>query len=149
MSYNKCPFNLDIELWQLICNKMDFKSQNYLLSCDRNLWHQLRLYELPGKYGLHITDFIIGDDERYHYYTNINPNIKYICNNNITDEGLKYLVHVTLISLSFCNKITNEGLKYLANVTTINLSGCNKITDEGLKYLTNATKINISFCKSI
>ena len=31
MSYNKCPYDLDIELWQLMCDEMDFKSQNYLL----------------------------------------------------------------------------------------------------------------------
>ena len=42
MSYNKCSFNLDIEFWQLICDKMEFKNQNYLLSYDCNLWYQLR-----------------------------------------------------------------------------------------------------------
>ena len=34
MSYNKCPYNLDIELWQFICDEMEFKDQNYFLSCD-------------------------------------------------------------------------------------------------------------------
>ena len=43
MSYNNCPFNLDIELWQFICDYMKFKDQNYLLSCDRDLWHQLKI----------------------------------------------------------------------------------------------------------
>ena len=28
---------------------MEFKDQNYFLSCDRNLWHQLRIYKLPKK----------------------------------------------------------------------------------------------------
>ena len=32
MSHNKCPFNLDIELWQIICDDMEFKDQNYFLS---------------------------------------------------------------------------------------------------------------------
>ena len=51
MSYNKCPFNfnfnfnfnLDIKLWPFICDETEFKDQNYLLSCDRHLWHQLRI----------------------------------------------------------------------------------------------------------
>ena len=49
MSYNKHAFNLDIELWQFICDDMEFKDQNYFLSCDRNLWYQLRIYVLPKK----------------------------------------------------------------------------------------------------
>ena len=54
MSHDICPYDLDIELWQLICNEMEFKSQNYLLSCDCNLWHQSRIYKLLKKYGSHV-----------------------------------------------------------------------------------------------
>ena len=68
MSYNKCPFYLDIELWQFICDDMEFNDQNYLLSCDRNLWHQLRIYELPQKYGRSMTDKIIINDNRYYFF---------------------------------------------------------------------------------
>ena len=102
MFYNKCPFKLDIELWQLICNEMEFYDQNYLLSCDRNLWHQLRIYELSRKYGSHITDFILGNDKRYHYCTIIScDNYGRTDNDNITDEGLKYLSNATTINLSW------------------------------------------------
>ena len=145
MFHNKCPYDLDIEFWQLICNEMEFKSQNYLLSCDRNLWHQLRIHKLSNKYGKLMTDFILGNDERYHYYTIVN----YVLNAKITDDGLKYLTNATTINLSYCNKITDEGLKYLVNATTIDLSYCKKITDNGLKYLVNATTIKLYGCDYI
>ena len=109
MSYNKCPFNLDIKLWQLVCDEMVFKEQNYLLSCDRNLWHQLRIYKLPRKYGKLVTDKIITNNERYYYFRKVNFMINIYCNNN---------------------KITNEGLKYLTNAISMNFECCKKITDE-------------------
>ena len=51
MSFKKCHFDLDIKLWQLMRDNMEFKNQNYFLSCDCNLWHQLRIYKLAQKYG--------------------------------------------------------------------------------------------------
>ena len=92
MSYNKCPYDLDIELWQLVCDEMAFKDQNYLLSCDRDLWHLLRIYKLPQNYGKLMTDYILASDNRYYNFkcanfNNYNWKQKII----ITDEGLKYL----------------------------------------------------------
>ena len=149
MSYNKCPFNLDIELWQFICDDMEFKDQNHLLSCDRDLWHQLRIFVLPQKYGGSTTDKITINDERYFNFRKANFEDFRYCDNKITNEGLKYLTNATSINLSYCYKITDEGLKYLTNATTINLFLCEKITDEGLKYLTNATSIYLRGCDKI
>ena len=150
MSYSKCPFNLDIELWQLICDEMVFKDQNYFLSCDRNLWQQLRIYTLPQKYGRSMTDKIIINDDRYYFCRKTSFVVGiWIFNSKITDEGLKYLTNAISVNLNGCNQITNEGLKYLTNATSINLKNCRKITDEGLKYLTNATSINLSYCYKI
>ena len=147
---NTCPFNLDIELWQFICNEMNFKDQNYFLSCDRNLWYQLRIFVLPQKYGGLMNDKIIINDDRYYYFRKVNFVVNiWTFNWKITDEGLKYLTNVTSINLYCCSKITNEGLKYLTNVTSINLYCCSKITNEGLKYLTNVTSINLRECKKI
>jgi hypothetical protein len=91
-------------------------------------------------------------------------------NNNITNEGLKYLsvmnrlqcldlskcdvtddvlARVSVISglqeinLSYCKKITDEGLKYLSTINgllSIDLSSCN-ISDEGLRYLSRLKKL--------
>ena len=157
MSYNKCPYDLDIELWQLVCDEIAFKDQNYLLSCDRNLWYLLILNKLPQKYGEHMMDNILKSDKRYHNFraTNFNWNKK------ITDEGLKHLAssnrNITTINLSGCDKITDEGLKHLAssnrNITTIDLSYSYKISDKGLKQLSssnrNITTINLSYCNKI
>ena len=154
MSYNKCPFNLDIELWQLICNEMEFKDQNYFLSCDCNLWNLLRIYALPQKYGRSMTNKIIINDNRYNNFKKINFDDdidigRWNSNDKITDEGLKYLTNATTINFRDCKSITDKGLKYLTNATTINLKNCYKITDEWLKYLTNATTINLSHCDKI
>ena len=55
----------------------------------------------------------------------------------ITDNGLQYLVNCTNINLFDCRNITDNGLQYLANCTTINLAYCRNITDNGLQYLAN------------
>ena len=42
------------------------------------------------------------------------------------------------LDLAECDQITDDGLKYLVNMTNdLDLSGCCEITDEGLKYLVN------------
>ena len=76
---------------------MVFRDQNYLLLCDRNLWHQLRIYVLLRKYGLHVTDEIIINDDRYYNFRKANfaANIHDI-NKKITDEGLKHLTNAQL-----------------------------------------------------
>ena len=136
MSYNKCPYNLDIELWQFICNEMEFKNQNYFLSCDRHLWHQLMIYKLPQKYGGLMADKIIINDCRYYNFRKANFMVcEWISNNKITNEGLKYLTNVTSINLFCCNQITDEGLKYLTNATSICLYYCKKITADGKEWL--------------
>ena len=96
---NKCPCNLDIELWQLLCDKMEFKDQNYLFSCDRNLWHQLRIYSLPRKYGSNITNYVLMNDHRYHHFATI---VDLCYNNKITDVGLKYLSKAMVVNLYMC-----------------------------------------------
>ena len=97
----------------------------------RNLWYQLKIYKMPQKYGGHITNSILRNNQRYHYCKIIDFSVK------IIDYSTRHTYNI---------KITNEGLKYLTNATTINLRGCDKITDEGLKYLTNATIINLFCC---
>jgi hypothetical protein len=64
------------------------------------------------------------------------------CNNKINANLLKPIAKaleintsVKTIDLSFCEQITDEGLKYLMEVKEINLSGCYKTTDVGLKTL--------------
>ena len=152
--FNYYPFSLDIELWQLICNEMKFKSQNYLLSCDRNLWHQLRIYELPGKYGRHITNDIIKTNKRYHYFRHVSfaSSCKInslFCNRNITNEVLQFFTKAISIDLSNCSQITDVGLEYIKNVYAIKLQFCRKITDTGLKNLQNITHITLFACPLI
>lgn len=62
-------------------------------------------------------------------------------NNNITDEGLRYLVamrSVKYLGLSVVPGMSDDGLKYLARMSTLDildLRGCTTLTDDGLIYL--------------
>src|SRR6056297_3523854 len=98
MLTDKCPFNLDIELWQIVCNEMHFKCQNYLMSCCKDLCGQLQIYVLQncGKY---IDDNIIKNDSRYHNFKLVNFNVKSTTNYKITDIGLQYLKNAHTINL--------------------------------------------------
>ena len=65
------------------------------------------------------------------------------CTVNITDEGLKHLKFLTTLDLSFNKKITDEGLKHLKVLKKLYLSHNEKITDEGLKHIPLLTSLNI------
>lgn len=70
-------------------------------------------------------------------------------NNNITDDGIKYLVRMKslyMLNLMGCPNITDEGIKNLATMSTLDsliLDGCVSITDEGLKYLYNMKNLKL------
>lgn len=53
---------------------------------------------------------------------------------NITDNSIKYLSNVHILSLNLCT-ITDKSVKCLVNIHTLDLYGCKNITDKCVKYL--------------
>jgi hypothetical protein len=73
----------------------------------------------------------------------IYPNLKELSlyrNENITDEGLKYLKGIGELDL---DENQNTKLKYLKGIQQLNLSCNENITDKGLKYLQGIQKLNL------
>ena len=66
----------------------------------------------------------------------------------ITNDILKQLGHLTVISLVYCSGITDDGLYFLRNIYKLNLKGC-RITDTGVKMLGNVHKLNIARCEFV
>lgn len=176
LKFNKCPHDFDIELWQLICNNLNFKDQNYLLSCCKNFLHQLKIFRLENNYGQYMINYILALDKRYHNLTYADLGLMDMCFNQnycsyhiikismkylskckyinlryrigVLGSDFQYLTNIRSIDLSHCKQIANDDLKYLTNVKWINLTNCN-ITDFGLQYLDNASTIIMDQCDGI
>eukprot|EP00944_MAST-04C_sp_MAST-4C-sp1_P014138 g14138.t1 len=81
------------------------------------------------------------------------------CQNNIGNEGAKYLGEALKVNTSlkkidlWDNNIGNEGAKYIAEALKVNTSlkeinlGNNNIGDEGVKHLAEASEVNMSLKK--
>lgn len=74
--------------------------------------------------------------------------LKYLhCNNNITNEGIKFLNNINTLILTDNDKIDDDGIKHLMYLE--NLS-CNElITNNGITDMTNLKKIHLNQNKKI
>lgn len=66
---------------------------------------------------------------------------KFKMNNNITDNGIKDLIHLQYLNLQDNNKITNNSIKKLIKLITIFIN--DNITMEGMSKLSNLQQINV------
>lgn len=132
--------NTPLELYQLIIDNLEFKSQHSLMKCCKSFRNTLRIHVLPPKYGAHISHEL----KRYLYLKAAYLyNAGAMGNLNITNEKLALLTNAKYIDLGYCYKITNGGLKHLNNIVGIDLSGCRYITDKGLKNIKNAKYVKL------
>lgn len=153
---------LPYELWQILCNKMDFKDQLSLTETSVFLANTLIIYDIPRKYHKSLTNQIVSSD-RYKYIKSLHVNINYLvtiegirncacltslnlCSNNtITDNDIcmSSLSNLTSLDLSDNRLITNECLKTLTNLTSLSLFYNYVITNDGIKNLTNLTSLSV------
>lgn len=65
-------------------------------------------------------------------------------NSAITDKGIQHLNKLRCLFLSN-EQITNNGLRYLPNLTHLYLQFNDLITDNGLKYLLNVKRLDLKY----
>ena len=61
-------------------------------------------------------------------------------NQNITDEGLKYIPNITVLFLCRNEKITDQGLKHIPKIKQLHLNSNENITNAGLAYIPNVER---------